>query len=140
MKYWNQLDDSVLFRKIFSYQVPIGSIFLHAFNIDHLMSDASLRFDIPELPDLPPEKWAHQGFNTCQIGLTLLKVTRLSIQYNYSQKPFTLQITQAHTHYKVRVHNEDAEINLEAEYIMLNGPSVYLNSTGPFKSAEPSVP
>jgi hypothetical protein len=129
MKHWNELDDSILFNKIFSYNVPIGEIILHSLRVDYLTSGISITFDIPEVPDLPPKKWTLQEFNTCQIGLKCLKINNLNIQYTYTEKPLTATIKKENNNYEITIKNDECQVLIEAGYIALNGPNVYLNGT-----------
>ena len=70
MKFWNDFDRSIFFNRVFSMPIPIGEIVLFSIDIDNHRSHITLAFDIPEIPDKPPEKWTSEGFNTCRIGLS----------------------------------------------------------------------
>ena len=51
------MQNSTFFNKIFSTPVAIGIVELYSISIDNDRTNISLEFDIPELPDVIPEKW-----------------------------------------------------------------------------------
>ena len=51
MKYWNELDNTIFFNKVFTYPVEIGEITLSSVTIDNDKLNIGLGFDIPETPD-----------------------------------------------------------------------------------------
>ncbi|WP_338490696.1 hypothetical protein VRB78_10035 [Pseudomonas trivialis] len=53
MKYWNELDNTIFFNKVFTYPVEIGEIRLFSVTIDNDRPNIGLGFDIPETPDTP---------------------------------------------------------------------------------------
>ena len=57
MNFWNELEGSTFFNKVFSKSIPIDSIELFSVIIDNNRPSITIEFDIPELPDNAPEKW-----------------------------------------------------------------------------------
>ncbi|MEG2806067.1 Imm50 family immunity protein, partial [Stenotrophomonas sp.] len=70
-----------------------------------------------------------QEFNTCQIGLRFLKTNNLKIQYKHTKEPLIATIKKEKNQYEIIIKNDKCQILIEAEYIALNGPTVYLNGT-----------
>ena len=128
MKYWNELDGSILFNKVFSTQVPIGIVRLFAITIDNNSPDVTLEFDIHELPDMPPEKWKKNGFNTCRIGISTSNIKDLHIENIPTEENLITVISKLENRYIVQLSNKDSLIKFTAQHIMICGPSVYINS------------
>lgn len=80
MNFWNDLDGSSFFNRIFSSPIPIGEVTLFSLNIDNNRPTIILEFDIKEYPEEPPTKWKQSGFNTCRIGLNCSNIEGVSIK------------------------------------------------------------
>ncbi|MEB0207475.1 Imm50 family immunity protein [Pseudomonas sp. CCC3.1] len=129
MKYWNDLDGSVFFNKVFSAPVAIGVVQLFAITIDNNTPNVILEFDITELPDMPPEKWKKNGFNTCRIGINISNIKNLHIKNVPTKENLVAIISKPSNTYIVQLSNKDSLIEFTAQHILLCGPSVYINST-----------
>ena len=70
MKYWNELDGSVFFNKVFSRAIEIKKAYIHSLKIENNQYSFGIGFDIPEFPDRLPEKWKDKGYTTYRIGLS----------------------------------------------------------------------
>ena len=56
--YWNELDGSILFNKVFTTNVVINEIDIFDIKIDREAATVIVSFDlINALPDNPPPKW-----------------------------------------------------------------------------------
>lgn len=127
MKYWNELDESVFFCKIFSQSIEIGKISLFSLQIENDQPAVGLGFDIPEFPDNLPEKWKNKGFNTCRIGLTCLGISDLKIKNIPHREVFFVTITKEGELFFFQATAKSSLIEFKAKYIFLCDPSLYIN-------------
>ena len=127
MKHWNELDGSIFFGKIFSQPISIGRIALFSLRIDNDQPCIGLGFDIPEFPDILPEKWKNKGFNTCRMGITCHEIKDLKIHNIPAHEVFTIKIEKHDSHFKLQATSENASIEFEAKFISLSNPNVYVN-------------
>ncbi|MDY7532830.1 Imm50 family immunity protein [Pseudomonas sp. Bout1] len=97
MKYWNELDESIFFCKLFSHPIEIGRISLFSLQIENDQPSLGLGFDIPEFPDNLPEKWQNKGFNTCRLGLTCSNISDLKITNIPTKEIFSATIERSYT-------------------------------------------
>lgn len=61
MKYWNELENTIFFNKVFTYPVEIGEITLFSVTIDNDRPNIGLGFDISEIPDTPRKSGLKRG-------------------------------------------------------------------------------
>jgi len=88
MKYWNVLDESIFFRKIFSRPIEIDKIALFSLQIENDQPSQGLGFDISESPDNLPEKWKNKGFNTCRVGITCSSISDANNKKRSNKRKF----------------------------------------------------
>lgn len=129
MKYWNELDGSIFFGKIFSQPIAIDRIALFSIRIDNDQPCVGLGFDIPEFPDRLPEKWKNKGYNTCRTGLTCHNIKELKVQNIPIHEVFNVKIEKYNDHFEFRATSENASIEFKARFISLSDPNVYINGT-----------
>lgn len=127
MIFWNELDGSMFFNKVFSRPIPIGEITLSSIKIDNNRPVIILEFDIPEYPDSAPAKWSQSGFNTCRTGINCSNITKLSIKNIPTSCKLALKITKKETEFEVIASNNESIISFTTRHILLCGPSAYLN-------------
>ncbi|NUT82867.1 MULTISPECIES: Imm50 family immunity protein [Pseudomonas] len=127
MNFWNDLEGSTFFNKIFSSPVPIGTIELFSLAIDNDTSTIVFEFDIEEYPDAPPHKWKQSGFNTCRIGLNCSAPTNLTITNIPTKNKLALRISQQQNTFTVHASNDTSLIKFETKHLLLCGPSAYQN-------------
>lgn len=127
MKYWNSLDGSIFFNKVFSTPIAIGAVELFTIIINNNTPDTTLEFDIPEVPDSPPEKWKKMQFNTCRIGINISNIQNLTIKNIPTKGKLHTSIAKEDNLYTVKFYNQDSLIQFSADHILLCGPSVYMN-------------
>jgi hypothetical protein len=127
MNYWNELENTIFFNKVFTYPVEIGEIVLFSVVIDNDSPNIGLGLDIPQLPDAPPEKWIKEGFNTCRIGLSCGGLSDVEIRNIPTNEALTMVITQHENFYELQAKSKTSLIKFKAKYISLGGPSVYIN-------------
>lgn len=127
MKYWNDLEDTIFFNKVFTYPVEIGDITLFSVTIDNDRPNIGLGFDISELPDAPPKKWIPEEFNTCRIGLDCGGLSDVRINNIPTKEPLKMVITKHENFYALQAKSATSVIEFKAKYISLCGPSVYFN-------------
>lgn len=128
MKYWNELDHSFFFNKIFSSSIAIGEIDLFTLTLDNNRPTLTLEFDIDEYPDNPPLKWTQQDFNTCRIGITCGNPENLTIKNIPTNKKLKIKISIHERIYTVTAFNDEALIEFKTEYVLLCDPSGYQNA------------
>ena len=127
MKFWNELENTIFFNKVFTYPVEIGKITLFSVTIDNDRPNIGLGFDISELPDAPPKKWVTEGFNTCRIGLDCGGLSDIKIINIPTDEPLRMVITKYESFYHLQANSKTSAIEFRAKYISLCGPSVYIN-------------
>ncbi|VVP79693.1 hypothetical protein PS925_00366 [Pseudomonas fluorescens] len=128
MIFWNELDGSTFFNKIFSAPVAIGEITLSSIKIDNERPVIIMEFDIAEYPDSPPAKWRESGLNTCRIGINCSNIANLSIKNIPTPDKISLKITKKEKGFNVTACNNESTIKFDTKHILLCGPSAYLNS------------
>ncbi len=127
MKYWNDLENTIFFNKVFTRPVEIGDITLFSVTIDNDRPNIGLGFDISELPDAPPVKWIKEGFNTCRIGLNCGGLSDVRISNIPTAEPLKMVIIRHENFYELQAKSKTSLIEFKAKYISLGGPSVYIN-------------
>ncbi|WP_323154320.1 Imm50 family immunity protein [Pseudomonas alvandae] len=125
--FWNDLEGSIFFNKIFSYPVRIGEIELDSLTIDNDIPTIIFEFDISEYPDAPPQKWKQADFNICRIGLNCGTPKKVKIINIPTNNKLTVQITQQQDSLLVQAFNDTSLIELETKHLLLCGPSAYKN-------------
>jgi len=128
MYFWNDLDGSSFFNRIFTSPIPIGEVTLFSLNIDNNRPIIILEFDIKEYPEAPPVKWKQSGFNTCRIGLNCSNIEELLIKNIPTKKNLTISISNENSSYRIRATNDESVIEFTTKHPLLCGPSAYLNS------------
>lgn len=128
MKYWNDIDNSTFFNRVFSYLVPVGQLELSGIDIDNERNNLVIGFDILEIPDIPPVKWQQIEYNTCRIGIDCGEIQDLVIKNIPTQKALNIKISQTDDHYRIHISNNESTIAFIAKFISLRGPSVYFNA------------
>lgn len=128
MNYWNELDGSTFFNKVFTTSISIGEVQLFTLNIDNDRPVAILEFDISEYPDTPPIKWKQSGFNTCRIGLNCSNIKDLLIKNIPTHKKLSVTISNKKGDFIIRLANDDSLIEFTTKHPLLCGPSGYINS------------
>lgn len=127
MKFWNEIEGSTFFNKVFSKSIPIDSIELFSVIIDNNRPSITIEFDIPELPDKAPEKWKKSGFNKCRIGIHCGNIFNLEIKNIPTQEKLSITIEHSESTYFTRISNNESLIAFSTKYISLCGPSVHTN-------------
>lgn len=128
MKYWNDIDNSTFFNRVFSYLVPIGQLELAGIDIDNERNNLVIGFDILEIPDIPPVKWQQIEYNTCRTGIDCGEIQDLVIKNIPTPKALNIKISQTDDHYCIHISNNESNIDFIAKFISLRGPSVYFNA------------
>ncbi|SDN81500.1 Imm50 family immunity protein [Pseudomonas poae] len=127
MKYWNELDNTIFFNKVFTYPVEIGEITLFSVTIDNDRPNIGLGFDIPETPDIPPEKWIKEGFNTCRTGLDCGGLSDIRIKNIPTKEKLKMVIIKRGNYFELHATSKSSAIELKAKFISLCGPAAYFN-------------
>lgn len=127
MKFWNDFDRNILFNKVFSQRIPIGEIVLFSVQLDNDNAHITLAFDIPELPDRPPEKWTTEGFNTCRIGLSCGGLSDVIIRNVPTSATLRMTVQKHEDFFLLRAESASSLIEFKTMYPSLCGPSVYIN-------------
>lgn len=129
LEYWNDVEDSFLLNKIFSYKIAIEEIDL--FNIELVRDGPSVRFYfdlIDHLPDKPFSKWGKENinYNRCRIGIDCFGIKKLLIDGFETNMKLKISIYQEETS-KVIFFNERIKFSIECLNISLIKPVVYLS-------------
>ena len=127
MKYWNDLDGSIFFNKLFSSSIEIGKIALFSIRIENDQPCIGMGFDIPEFPDNLPEKLKNKGYNMCRLGLTFYEIKDLKISNIPAHEVFTVNINKDSDYFTFEAVSDNASIKFNAKFISLKDPNVYIN-------------
>jgi hypothetical protein len=127
MKFWNDFDRSIFFNKVFSQSILIGDIVLFSIDVDNDRAHITMAFDIPEVPDRPPEKWKAEGFNTCRIGISCGGLRDVIIKNIPTSDTLKMTVQAQEGFFLVRAQSETSLIEFKTKYPSLCGPSVYIN-------------
>ncbi|MGY2174970.1 Imm50 family immunity protein [Pseudomonas azotoformans] len=126
MKYWNEIDKNIFFEKVFSQPVEIGEITLFSLQIDNDRPNFGIGFDIPEFPDILPEKWKNKGYNVCRLGIDCHGIHDLKILNIPSRDTFFVKITKKDDWLCFQAANKKSLVEFKAQSISLCGPNVYI--------------
>lgn len=127
--YWNDLNGSILFNKVFTTKVKINEIDIFDIKIDREAATVIITFDlINELPDNPPTKWV-RGYNRCRCGINCSGVNELSISGMSTDMLAKIEIEIETENYnnKVTIKGDEIYLYLNCSHIQLMGPSVYIS-------------
>ncbi|NWE91221.1 hypothetical protein HX893_24115, partial [Pseudomonas reactans] len=131
MKHWNDLDGTIFFNKVFSQPIEIGKVYIHSLGIENDQPSFGIGFDIPDFPDVLPEKWKNKGYNTCRIGLNCSEVSNLKIENLPRREIFRINIQKENEYFLITAKSKTASIELKAKWLSMEGPTVYINSPDP---------
>ena len=126
MKYWNEIDKSIFFEKVFSQPVAIGEITIFSLQIDNDRPNFGIGFDIPEFPDILPEKWKNKGYNVCRLGIECYGIRDLKILNIPSRDTFFVKITKEDNWLYFQAANRKSLVEFKAQSISLCGPNDYI--------------
>ncbi|MCX8985776.1 Imm50 family immunity protein [Citrobacter portucalensis] len=123
--YWNDIDGSVLFNKVFTKYIEVNEIDIFDIKIDREAATVLITFDlVNELPDNPPPKWV-KGYNRCRCGINCSRVKYLKIDGMSIDMLAKIEIDTNNN--EVLVKGTDIFLNLKCSHIQLMGPSVYIS-------------
>lgn len=128
MKFWNDLDGAVFLSKVFSTPVPVSVVELSGISIDNDRNNITIGFDIDEIPDIIPEKWLKNKFNTCRIGLDCGGIKNLLMENVPTTAKLKMEVKKTDDCYLVNISNNTSVIKFTTKYIFLRGPTVYFNA------------
>lgn len=131
MKHWNDLDGTIFFNKVFSQPIEIGKVYIHSLRIENDQPSFGIGFDIPEFPDVLPEKWKNKGYNTCRIGLTCSEISDLKIVNLPRREVFSINIKRESGLFLFTAKSKNASIEFKANWLSVEGPTVYINCPEP---------
>lgn len=131
MKNWNDLDGSIFFNKIFSQPIEIGKAYIHSLGIENDQPSFGIGFDIPDFPDVLPEKWKNKGYNTCRIALSCSEISNLKIVNLPRREIFRINIKRENGYFFLSANSKNASMELKAKWLSMKGPTVYINSPEP---------
>lgn len=125
--YWNELDGSILFNKVFATNVVISEIDIFEIKIDREATTVVVTFDlINELPDNPPPKWA-RNYNRCRCGINCSGVSELSLNGISVNMIAKIKIEIRGCEDYVTINGDKISLHLKCAHIQLMGPSVYID-------------
>ena len=126
MKYWNELDKNIFFEKIFSQPVEIGEITLFSLQIDNDRPSLGIGFDIPDFPDILPEKWKNKGYNVCRLGVDCHGISDLKILNIPGRDNFYVKVKKEKGQLCFYAANKNSLIEFKAKSISICDPNVYI--------------
>lgn len=126
--YWNDLDGSVLFGKVFSSPVKISEIDIFDIKIDRDGSTVIISFDlVGEVPDQPPPKWV-KGYNRCRCGINCGGVSQMKIEGISPNMLAEINIKKYDLYSEINIFGDAINMYLKCLHVQLMGPSVYISN------------
>ena len=128
---WTEsLLDAAPVKAIYGSNPPLlEGIDLHEINLHRDGPRVLLRFDLPNFPTHPPQKWASVGFNRVQIRLMALDVQLLEIAGLQSNMKIDLSIRKEGALVCIRADNGAVRLQLAAESLIVESISAYRESS-----------
>ncbi|MBA8824346.1 hypothetical protein FHX42_001693 [Saccharopolyspora lacisalsi] len=123
------VDNSEEVEKRYGEHVPsLAGIDLAEATVHYDGPDATLRFDLPELPDYLPSKWKQQGFNTVQLTIVFTGIFEFSIQGWEGDVIADLWLTEAKSQIRAMVRSSTVNLDMVAGSARLSSLSAYIDS------------
>ena len=123
--YWNDIDGSFLFNRVFTNAIEVSEIDIFEIKIDREAATVMIIFDlVNQLPDNPPPKWV-KGYNRCRCGINCSGVKNLKIDGMSTDMLAKIEIDTNSN--EVIIKGDGIFLNLECAHIQLMGPSVYIS-------------
>lgn len=120
--YWNEIEGSILFNKVFSRDVEVNKIDIFDIKIDREAATVIICFDlVNELPDNPPQKWV-KGYNRCRCGITCCGVKFLKIEGMSTDMPAKIEIQKNTPYSEVIIKGGRYFFKFEVFAYTINGP------------------
>ena len=113
---------------LFSFCPNLSSVTLHEVKLTRDGSQASIRFDLSELPEPLPSKWQEQEYNTVQLELALLETTKLHIEGWSHQVGGKLHLEKTESCIMMSFQSQKVRFSFQGEYLRLVKISAYENS------------
>ena len=123
--YWNDIDGSFLFNRVFTNAIKVSEIDIFEIKIDREAATVMIIFDlVNQLPDNPPPKWV-KGYNRCRCGINCSGVKNLKIDGMSTDMLAKIKIDTNSN--EVIIKGDSIFLNLKCAHIQLMGPSVYIS-------------
>lgn len=123
--YWNDIDGSFLFNRVFTNAIEVSEIDIFEIKIDREAATVMIIFDlVNQLPDNPPPKWV-KGYNRCRCGINCSGVKNLKIDGVSTDMLAKIEIDTNSN--EVIIKGDSIFLKLECAHIQLMGPSVYIS-------------
>lgn len=123
--YWNDIDGSLLFNRVFTNAIEVSEIDIFEIKIDREVATVMIIFDlVNQLPDNPLPKWV-KGYNRCRCGINCSGVKNLKIDGMSTDMLAKIEIDTNIN--EVIIKGDSIFLNLECAHIQLMGPSVYIS-------------
>jgi hypothetical protein len=89
-----------------------------------------VRFDLPEYPSNPPEKWAKQGFNRVQVQISLIGVRDVGHKGWAISNAASLSFAMDESGTKVaRIDGQTTHFNATFDHLIIDKVSAYRNES-----------
>lgn len=125
--YWNDMNGSFLFNKVFSEKIKIDEIDIFDIRIDREAATVIITFDLMhDLPDNPEVKWV-KGYNRCRCGVNCSGVSMLDIKGMSTDMPAKMKINKEGKYSNILIKGDSITLKLTCIHIQLMGPSVYIS-------------
>ena len=130
MPHWTDfLDDQTSIEAIFRGALPSGdNLRLHEILLNRDGPVVSVRFDVPEFPSHPPEKWRDGRANRVQISLSGLAVSNLEIRGIATEMNVEISVEKIEESLLVELSGGSTSIRFRALALAVNRISAYLDS------------
>ena len=78
---WHLLTDNPqAVSRLYTKVPPLEYVSLIGISLHNDGPVAKIEFDLPNFPDIPPDRWKKSGFNTAQLHLELFVITKFSLE------------------------------------------------------------
>ncbi|MEZ5944332.1 MAG: Imm50 family immunity protein [Planctomycetaceae bacterium] len=115
-------------ESIYSTTPPLVGVRLHEVRQHEDGPRVSLRFDLNDFPDKPPQKWLTSKFNRVQLTLMLIDVQDFTMKGWGTNNIGDIEIVAAGGGVNLVFDAPSVHIACSAGYLDIEGVSAYLNS------------
>ena len=91
--------DTIAFKEkilsIFHKPPSVDDVYLHEVKLHQDGPHLTLRFNLKDYPEAPPEEWVEKGYNTVQVTLELWSLNAIEIRGFSTENYVRLQLTSS---------------------------------------------
>ena len=122
-----EISNPELVRAYYSFDPKLDGISLHEISVNRDGPTLTIRFDLTDFPDKPPEKW-HPAYNTAQMTLSLFGIEGLSLSGFKDTEIGNLHLTQNKNKIDFLFKSNTCELAGRCSFIAVEKITAYQNT------------